>query len=92
MQKPRPKNREDMAKLEAAFTTAGFSAEQAKDVYSDFYAILGEEDRSVEAVNHLAKLTIRKEELKHHGRILRLAGCGLPSEIVSTYRGPHRSR
>lgn len=55
--------REEMGKLEAAFTTSGHSAEDAKQVYSDFYAILGETDRSVEAVNHLAKLTDNQQEL-----------------------------
>lgn len=55
--------REDQAKLDAAFTTAGFMAEQAGNAYTDFYSILGEEDRSVEAVNHLAKLCETEEEL-----------------------------
>lgn len=55
--------RDSMNRLEAAFTTAGFSAEQAKGVYNDFYAIIGESDRSQEAVNHLAKLTSTQEEL-----------------------------
>ena len=55
--------REDQAKLDAAFLTAGFTAEQAGDAYTGFYAILGEEDRSVEAVNHLAKLCSTEEEL-----------------------------
>lgn len=55
--------REDQAKLDAAFTTAGFTAEQAGVAYTDFYSILGEEDRSVEAVNHLAKLCETEEEL-----------------------------
>lgn len=55
--------REDQAKLDAAFTTAGFTAEQAGTAYTDFYSILGEEDRSVEAVNHLAKLCETEEEL-----------------------------
>ena len=55
--------REDQAKLDAAFTTAGFTAEQAGEAYTGFYAILGEEDRSVEAVNHLAKLCSTEEEL-----------------------------
>ena len=55
--------REDQAKLDAAFTTAGFTAEQADAAYTDFYSILGEEDRSVEAVNHLAKLCETEEEL-----------------------------
>ena len=55
--------REDQAKLDAAFTTAGFTAEQAGEAYTGFYAILGEDDRSVEAVNHLAKLCSTEEEL-----------------------------
>ena len=56
--------REDLKKLETAFTTAGFTTEQATEVYKDFYAVLGEEDRSVEAVNHLAKLVDSEKDLK----------------------------
>lgn len=55
--------REDMNKLNTAFTTAGFSQEDANEVYSGFYKILGESDRTVEAVNHLAKLTDNQEDL-----------------------------
>ena len=55
--------REDMGKLEVAFKNAGHTTETAKQTYSDFYAVLGEEDRSVEAVNHLAELTSSTEEL-----------------------------
>ena len=55
--------REDIGKLETAFETAGISSETATDTYKDFYSVLGEEDRSVEAVNHLAKLTTSEEEL-----------------------------
>ncbi|MBP3480164.1 MAG: hypothetical protein J6K66_00995 [Clostridia bacterium] len=55
--------REDMAKLETAFTTAGHSTEAANKIYEDFYAIIGESDRSVEAANHLAELTSNTEEL-----------------------------
>lgn len=55
--------REDMAKLETAFSTNGHSTEAASKAYEDFYAILGESDRSVEAVNHLAELTKNEEEL-----------------------------
>jgi len=55
--------RMDMGKLEAAFTTAGFTAEQAKDVYFDFYGILGESDTAIEAVNHLAQMTTNQEDL-----------------------------
>ena len=55
--------REDLARLEAAFTTAGSTSEQATAIYKDFYAVLGEEDRSVEAVNHLAQLCDTEEQL-----------------------------
>ena len=55
--------REDLAKLETAYKTAGLSTEDATKVYKDFYAVLGEEDRSVEAVNHLAKFADTQEDL-----------------------------
>lgn len=55
--------REDMAKLDAAFTTAGHTTDTAGKAYEDFYAILGESDRSVEAVNHLAELTKNEQEV-----------------------------
>lgn len=55
--------RDDMAKLETAFTTAGHSTETATQLYNDFYAILGESDRAVEAVNHLAEMTKSEEDL-----------------------------
>lgn len=55
--------REDMAKLDTAFSVAGLSTEAAGEAYEDFYAILGESDRSVEAVNHLAELVNNEQEL-----------------------------
>lgn len=55
--------RDDMAKLDAAFSTAGHSTDTASQAYEDFYAILGESDRSVEAVNHLAELTKNEQEI-----------------------------
>lgn len=55
--------REDMAKLDTAFKSAGHSTETAQKAYDDFYKILGESDRSVEAVNHLAELTNNTEEV-----------------------------
>ena len=55
--------REDMAKLDTAFTDAGHSTETAQKAYDGFYRILGESDRSVEAVNHLAELTKNEEEV-----------------------------
>lgn len=55
--------REDLGKLETAFSTAGHSTETATKTYKEFYAVLGEEDRAIEAVNHLAKLTDSEEDL-----------------------------
>ena len=55
--------REDMNRLDAAFVSAGKTVDSARQSYSDFYAVLGESDRSVEAVNHLAKLCNTEEEL-----------------------------
>jgi phage-related minor tail protein len=61
--------REDMAKLNTAFKDGGSSTETAKSVYKDFYKILGESDRSIEAANHLAELTKNEKELSQWGTI-----------------------
>ena len=61
--------REDMAKLDTAFATTGHSQETASKAYEDFYKILGESDRSVEAANHLAELTKNEEEVAKWGTI-----------------------
>lgn len=55
--------REDMGKLETAFQAAGKSTELATNTYKEFYSVLGEEDRSVEAVNHLAKFVDTEEDM-----------------------------
>lgn len=61
--------REDQAKLITAFKQSGFAADVAKKSYADMFAILGEDDRSVEAVNHLAKLCKSEEELSKWSEI-----------------------
>ena len=71
--------REDQAKLDAAFTTAGFTAEQAGEAYTGFYAILGEEDRSVEAVNHLAKLFLSGKTTSSIASFLTREGIPTPA-------------
>lgn len=55
--------REDIGKLEVAFSNAGHSTELATETYKELYSILGESDRSVEAANHLAELTQNEKEL-----------------------------
>lgn len=55
--------REDIGKLQTAFQSSGKTTEQATETYKSFFSVLGEEDRSVEAVNHLAQLTNSQKEL-----------------------------
>lgn len=55
--------RENQGKLNAAFEAAGASASTTKQVYNDLFRVLGEDDRSVEAANHLAKMTTNQKEL-----------------------------
>lgn len=55
--------RTNMGKVDTAFSEAGFSAEQAKDTYTKFYGILGDEGQATEAVSHLAKLSKSQEDL-----------------------------
>lgn len=56
--------REDMGKLKTAFEAAGQSTELATETYKNFYSVLGEEDRSVEAVNHLAKFVETEQDMQ----------------------------
>ena len=55
--------REDIGKLETAWESAGKSTELATETYKNFYSVLGEEDRSVEAVNHLAKFVDTEKDM-----------------------------
>lgn len=74
----------EQAKLNAAFETAGASADTAKQVYNDLYRVLGEDDTAVEAANHLAKLTTNQEELSEWTNICQgvyaTFGASLPIE------------
>lgn len=55
--------RNELAKLDTAFTSAGHSTESATKTYKDLYAVLGDESQAVEASNFLAKLTTTQEGL-----------------------------
>lgn len=55
--------RTEMGKLEAAYTTAGHSAEAAKNTYSELAAVLGDTGQAVEASTHLAKLVNNEQDL-----------------------------
>lgn len=55
--------RTEMGKLDTAFTDNGHSAGAAKAAYQELQGILGETEQSVEAANHLAKLTDNEKDL-----------------------------
>lgn len=57
------------AKLTTAFEAAGASADTAKQTYNDLYRVLGDSDVSVEAANHLAKLTTNQKDLQQWTKI-----------------------
>ena len=55
--------RTEMGKLDTAFTDNGHSAESARAAYQELQGVLGETEQSVEAANHLAKLTDNEKDL-----------------------------
>ena len=55
--------REDMAKLESAFQTAGHTTEEATETYKELYSVFGESDRAVEAAQQISKLAKNEEEM-----------------------------
>lgn len=55
--------RTEQAKLNTAFDEAGFSAEAAKNTFSELNGILGDSGQATEAANHLALLCDTEEEL-----------------------------
>ena len=55
--------RDEQARLNTAFESAGYSTEVAKQAYNDFYAILGESDTAVEASQLLAKLSASEQDM-----------------------------
>ena len=55
--------REDLAKLDTSFGDAGKDTEVAYETYKKFYGVLGEQDRSVEAVDHLAQFVNTEKDM-----------------------------
>ena len=55
--------REDIAKLQTAFETAGHSTEEATKTYKELYSVFGEEDRAVEAAQQIAALAKNEEDM-----------------------------
>lgn len=55
--------RTEVGKLNAAFTTSGKTAEEAWEIYKDFYQILGDKGQATEASQLLANLTSDTREM-----------------------------
>lgn len=56
--------RTNMGKVETAFQESGYTIDDAKAAFNDFYAIVADEGQATEAVSHLAKLTDSQKELE----------------------------
>ena len=63
-------SRNEMAKLDTAFQTAGLSAESAESTFTTLYGILGDEGAAVEAAQQLAKISENEADLEANTRIL----------------------
>lgn len=74
------------AKLNTAYETAGWSADAAKQAYSDFYGILGDTDRATEASQLLSQLMNKEEDLSKWTKIAAgvngMFGDSLPIESL----------
>ena len=53
-----------MGKLDTAFTTNKFTAADAKQTYSDLYAVVGDSGQATEAANHLSLLCDSTKDLQ----------------------------
>ena len=62
--------RQDLGKLETAFETTGQASGVATETFKTLYGILGEDDTSIEAANHLAMLTNNEQHLSEWTDIL----------------------
>mgnify|MGYP003291647076 FL=1 len=55
--------RTEQGKLQAAFQTQNFTAEEARETYEALNGVLGDSGQAVEAANHLAQLCDNEKEL-----------------------------
>lgn len=55
--------RADMATLETAYDSVGFSSEAATETWKDLYSILGEDDRAVETANNISRMAKSQQDL-----------------------------
>lgn len=62
--------RDNLAKLDTAFTTNGHSVSDATKTYETLYGVLGDSDQATETANLLASLTDNEKDLKNWTDIL----------------------
>ena len=62
--------RNEMAKLDTAFESAGFSTDTAAASYKELYGIIGDEGAATEAAQQLAKISKNEKDLEANTRIL----------------------
>lgn len=62
--------RSSMAQLETSFQTAGLSAEDAGETFTELYSVLGDEGKATEAAQQLAKISKDEADLAANTRIL----------------------
>ena len=62
--------RNEMAKLDTSFETAGLSAESAQTTFKDLYGIMADEGAATEAAQQLAKISDSQKDLDANTRIL----------------------
>ena len=78
---------ESFGKLETSFTTNGFSVEQMQTAYTDFYGVLGDNDKTTEALGNLAQLATSQQDLTDWTTIATgvyaTFGDGLPIESLT---------
>lgn len=55
--------RDNLGKLETAFTSNQLSAEQSKSSYVDLYAVLGDSDKATETAAHISAIADSEKEL-----------------------------
>ena len=79
--------RTQQAMLATSFQTAGGSAEQSKETYSELYRVLGDSGQAQEAAQHLAQLTTEQEALSEWTTICQgvyaTFGASLPIESLT---------
>ncbi len=79
--------RDNLGKLETAFTTNNLSAEQSKSEYVDLYAVLGDSDKVTETAAHISAIADSEKELSDWTNICTGVygkfGNSLPTEALA---------